>query len=269
MDKKYLSVHFEHNNHKNNELLSMNRDVTSFATCEFSQEESFDFGSKEKVCDIAVHRKKKNGFTAQLSLEEEVDLAEYDNFCTYEYLNEPELHIFKIRNPFFDDEIDQVAYVTADGSLITKLSSSLQEDENLEDSFLENQINDYSYGAQTDRLVEVVSDILDDDFFLEDSPEKMPYETLRTDDILHVTVTGKVITLENNIANDTWDVYIDKKKLAEIFLSALVDECVLKDSIVSFHDTKGHMQKASGAVTFSDKKTIEFEDLHSIRWVLV
>lgn len=267
MNKKYLSIHFEH---AKNGVLGftprINPDVTSFSSGEFSEEESFAYGSK--VYDIAHHRRKKrNGLSAQLSLEESADLTEYDNFMAYEYLNEPALHIFKIGHPFFDDEIDEIAYATAEGDLVTKLSSSLQEDENLEDGFLENQINDYSYGAQTDRLVEVESDILDDDFFLEDSLQKMPYETLLSHGILHVTLTGKAITLESNIANDTWDIYIDKKKLAEIYLSA--DECVLKDSIVTFYDAKGRVQKASGAVTFSDKKTIEFEDLDSIRWVLI
>lgn len=269
MNKKYLSIHFEHNNNETQGI--MNRGLTSFATGEFSQEESFDYDSKFKVYDISSRRKKKhalNGFSAQLSLEEEADLTEYDNFVAYEYLTEPELHIFKIRNPFFDDEIDQVVYVTTEGELITKLSASLQEQENLEDSFLDGQIHDYSYGAETDCLLEPESNTLDDDFFLEDNPEKMSYETLLAHGILHITVTGKILTLENNLANDSWNVYIDKKKLAEIFLSAIAEECVVNDNIVTFYDSKGRVQKASVVVTFSDKKTIEFDDLDSIRVLL-
>jgi len=260
MDKKYLSVHFEHNDG----ILTFKPRITSLEIDTFSQEEGLDYS--DGIYHLAAQQQHKNhGLIANLSPEEESDFSSFD--AILDYSNEPELHIFYSKNPFSED-IDQVAYLTNDRELITSLTPGLIDDKSdwLEDNFLDCKIYDYSYGATTDRLMEVRESLFDEDYFSTNAELLLADITLKHE-VLHVTVIGQSLTLENDMASDTWSIYLDQKKWAEISHSA--EDCRLEDQVINFFDTKDVSQKASGSISLMNGKIIEFEDIESILWKLI
>jgi hypothetical protein len=261
MEKKYLSVHFLHND--NDDILNIKPKITSFDDLGFSQQENPNLF--ESTSHFLHDTYKETGLPASLSLEEEADITSFSLIS--EYANEPELHILQVRNPF-SEVPDEFVMLTDDGEVITSVTSTFVEDEDalLEDNFMNNQIYDYSYGATTDFIPEVDKSILDDGYSFKESSELI-YSVILNDDILSLISLGKKLSIENDLETESWTIYLDNKKFAELHISA--EDCTLENNEFSFYDKKGNPAKANGFINLSDNKTIDFEDIASIHWYLI
>lgn len=261
MNKRYMSVHLAHYpDHNTNDCSKTNINSIDDSG-KISDHEMFEYINHDLNKSLNHNARPHFKHPQEYAPYQDEPSTEIYHLFT-EYMNEPELHISQIKDPF-SNATDEIALINNEGEVALTLSQTQLSELNdvLEENFMDGQIFDYAYGATDDHLHETKQPIIEHSL-----NEQNYYQWNISNSELTVTVLGNILTIDENMESESWDIILDNQKFADLFVNA--KDFILENNTLCFFDNKGNPQNINGYLVCHDGKVIDFEEIEAIIWYL-